>query len=171
MGRDVPLRPRRPHEELIQAIGLPEAAYGTQLERALDLLIERLLADPRRSGRAIRSLRLEARLAGGGSWTADAVMRSATSSAERLGLALRPRLGGLAAPATGLALRALELAPAGGVQPSLARDPAERRRERLAEAVRQVRAAAGRDSMLRVLDVDPGSRVPERWAVLAPYNE
>jgi hypothetical protein len=33
-----------------------------------------------------------------------------------------------------------------------------------------VRAAAGRDSVLRVLEVDPGSRVPERWAVLAPYS-
>ncbi len=170
-GRDRPLRPRRPHEELIQAVGLPEAAYGAQLERALDLLIERLLADPRREGRAIRSLRLEARLAGGGSWTAEAAMRSASSSAERLGLALRPKLGELTAPATTLALRALDLAAAGGAQPSLTRDPAEARRERLTEAVRQVRAAAGRDSVLRVLEVDPGSRVPERWAVLAPYNE
>jgi protein ImuB len=170
-GRDRRLRPRAPHEELIQAIGLPEAAYGAQLDRALDLLIERLLADPGRAGRAIRSLRLEARLAGGGSWTAEVAMRSATSSAERLGLALRPKLAELIAPATTLALRALELAPAGGAQPTLTRDPAELRRERLAEAVRQVRAAAGRDSVLRVLEVDPGSRVPERWAVLAPYNE
>jgi protein ImuB len=170
-GRDRPLRPRRPHEELIQAVGLPEAAYGAQLDRALDLLIERLLADPRRERRAIRSLRLEARLAGGGSWTAEAAMRSASSSAQRLALALRPKLAELAAPATTLALRALELAPAGGEQPSLTRDPSEARRARLTEAVRQVRAAAGRDSVLRVLEVDPGSRVPERWAVLAPYNE
>ena len=171
-GIDEPLRPRLPHEELIQAIGLPEAAYGTQLERALELLIERLLADPRRRGRAIRSLRLEARLAGGGSWSADAVMRSASGSPERLRLALGAEARRLlAAPATSLALRALELAPGGGVQPALDPDPAERRRERLAEAVRQVRAAAGRDSVLRVLEVDPGSRVPERWAALAPLNE
>jgi len=170
-GLDSPLAPRRPHEELVQAIGLPEAAYGPQLDRALDLLIERLLADPRRDGRAIRSLRLEARLAGGGSWTARAALRSASSSPERLCLALRPRLGDLNAPALSLALRALELAPAGGEQRPLTRDPAEHRRERLAEAVRQVRASAGRDAVLRVLEVDPGSRVPERWATLAPYNE
>ena len=170
-GIDTPLRPRRPHEELIQAIGLPEAAYGAQLERALELLIERLLADPRRGGRAIRSLRIEARLAEGGSWSADAVMRSASGSTERLRLALMPKLGGLGAPASALALRALELAPGGSVQPALTPDPAERRKELLAEAVRQVRAAAGRDSVLRVLVVDPESRIPERWAVLAPYNE
>ncbi len=170
-GLDTPLRPRTPHEDLVQAIGLPEAAYGTQLERALDLLIERLLGDPRREGRAIRSLSLEARLAGGGSWSATAVMRSASSSPERLRLALGPKLGLLTAPATALALRAIEMAESGGAQPTLGDDPAERRRERLAEAVRQVRAAAGRDAMLRVLDVDPDSRVPERWAALAPYND
>jgi len=170
-GSDEPLRPRRPHEELVQVIGLPEAAYGTQLDRALDMLIERLLADPRRTGRAIRALRLEARLAGGGSWTARVAMRSATSSSERLGLALRPRLDDLTAPAMSLALRALEMAPSGGDQGTLSRDPAEQRRERLAEAVRQVRASAGRDAILRILEVDPDSRVPERWAALAPYNE
>ncbi len=170
-GLDTPLRPRLPHEDLVQAIGLPEAAYGTQLERALDLLIERLLGDPRREGRAIRSLNLEARLAGGGSWSIRAAMRSASCSADRLRLALAPRLGELTAPVTALALRALELAPAGGSQSVLGGDPAERRRERLTEAVKQVRAAAGGDSVLRVLDVDPDSRVPERWTTLAPFND
>ncbi|MFN8114357.1 MAG: hypothetical protein U0R51_14305 [Solirubrobacterales bacterium] len=170
-GLDTPLRPRTPHEDLVQAIGLPEAAYGAQLERALDLLIERLLGDPRREGRAIRSLSLEARLAGGGSWSATAVMRSASSSPERLRLAIAPKLGLLTAPATALALRAVDTAPASGAQAALGEDPGERRRERLTEAVRQVRAAAGRDSVLRVLDVDPESRVPERWAALAPYND
>ena len=122
-GLDTPLRPRTPHEDLIQSIGLPEAAYGAQLERALDLLIERLLGDPRREGRAIRSLSLEARLAGGGSWSAAAVMRSASSSPERLRLAIAPKLGTLAAPATALALRAVEMAPAAGAQPTLGENP------------------------------------------------
>lgn len=170
-GLDTPLRPRVPHEDLVQAIGLPEAAYGAQLERALDLLLERLLSDPRRRGRAIRSLALEARLAGGGGWSATAVLRSASAAPERLRAALSPKLGALAAPAVALALRAIELAPAAGAQPALADDPRERRRERLGEAVRQARAAAGSDAVLRVLEVDPGSRVPERWTTLIPYND
>jgi protein ImuB len=41
---------------------------------------------------------------------------------------------------------------------------------RLADAVRQARALAGPDAALRVLSVDPDSRVPERRAVLAPYE-
>jgi protein ImuB len=170
-GLDTPLRPRVPHEELVQAIGLPEAAYGAQLERALDLLLERLLSDPRRHGRAIRALGLEARLAGGGGWSATAVLRSASASPQRLRLAIAPKLDGLTAPATALALRAIELAPATGEQPGLGEDPRERRRERLGEAVRQARAAAGSEAVLRVLEVDPSSRVPERWAALAPYND
>jgi protein ImuB len=168
-GADSALRPRRPHEEIIQAIGLPEAAYGTQLERALELLVERLLADPRRRGRTIRSLRLEAQLAGGGSWRAAAPLRSASASAERILLALRPKLGELPAPASALLLRALELGPEAMRQPSLDPGGGERRRERIGEAVRQVRAAAGRDAVLRVVEVDPDSRIPERWAMLAPH--
>ena len=169
-GADTPLRPRRPHEELVQALGLPEAAYGTQLDRALELLIERLVADPRRKGRTIRLLRLEARLAGGGSWRAEVAMRSATASPERLGLALGPKLAGLPAPAATLALRALELGPEGAEQPALAPAPGEERRERLSEAVRQARAAGGRDALLRIVDVEPGSRIPERRAMLVPHT-
>jgi protein ImuB len=169
-GTDTPLRPRRPHEELVQALGLPEAAYGTQLDRALELLIERLVADPRRKGRTIRLLRLEARLAGGGSWRAEVAMRSATASPERLGLALGPKLAGLPAPAATLALRALELGPEGAEQHALAPAPGEERRERLSEAVRQARAAGGRDALLRIVDVEPGSRIPERRAMLVPHT-
>jgi protein ImuB len=49
-------------------------------------------------------------------------------------------------------------------------DDAQARRARLREAVRQARAAAGPDAALRVLEVDPASRVPERRAVLAPFE-
>jgi protein ImuB len=41
---------------------------------------------------------------------------------------------------------------------------------RLREAVRQTRAVAGPDAALRVLEVDPDSRVPERRLVLAPWE-
>lgn len=169
-GGDTPLRPRRPHEELVQAIGLPEAAYGCQLERALELLVERLLADPARKGRTIRLLRLEARLAGGGSWRAEAPLRRTSASAERLALALVPKLAGLPGPASALALRAVELGPAGAEQESLETDGGQAtRRRRLGEAVRQARAAVGRDALLRVVEVEDGSRIPERRAMLVPH--
>ena len=39
------------------------------------------------------------------------------------------------------------------------------------EAVRHVRRAAGEGVLMRVLEIDPESRLPERRAVLAPYPE
>ena len=170
-GVDEPLRPRRPNEELVERLGLPEAASGQQLERALGLLIERLLAHPARAGRTIRRLRLEARLAGGGGWRSEVVLRAALASPERLRLAITPRLGELPGPATSLALRALELGPEAGDQAPLRRSPSEERRGRLGEAVRQARAAAGRDAILQVIEVDPRSRVPERRAILTPFPD
>ncbi|HKJ35138.1 MAG TPA: hypothetical protein VKA36_01100, partial [Solirubrobacterales bacterium] len=132
--------------------------------------IERLLADPGRRGRTIRALRLEARLAAGGSWRAEVALRSATASAERIGLALGPKLAALPTPASALALRALELGPEGIEQPSLGDDRDERRRELLSEAVRQAQAAAGSDALLRVVEVEPESRIPEHRAMLAPHT-
>src|SRR5207247_1441880 len=135
------------------------------------LLCDRLLAHPARLGRSIRRLRLAARLAGGGSWRTEVALRRASANAERLRLAVSPKLDELPGPATSLTQSAVAHGPPPQDQESLARSPGERRRERLGEAVRQVRAAAGKDSVLRVLEVDPRSRVPERRALLSPYAE
>jgi protein ImuB len=166
-----PLRPRRRAETLSQRLELPEACSGQQLERALGLLLDRLLADRARRGRSLRSVRLAARLAGGGSWRADVTLRSASADRERLGLALAPKLGKLPGPASELSVRALAMGPAAHDQPSLTRSPREHRHERLAEAVSQARAAAGSDAVMRVLEVDPDSRVPERRVMLTPFPE
>jgi protein ImuB len=40
----------------------------------------------------------------------------------------------------------------------------------LSEAVRQARQSAGEAAALRVLDIDPDSRIPERRSVLAPLD-
>jgi protein ImuB len=42
------------------------------------------------------------------------------------------------------------------------------RRERLREAIQQVRSVAGPDAALRAVCIDPDSRVPERRVVLTP---
>ena len=170
-GSDEPLRLRSPREELVARIALPEAASGQQLERALQLLLERLLADPRRKARTVRRLRLEANLAAGGGWQADVVLRSASADPDRLRLALAPKLLELPGPAAAIAVRAVEFGPEAGEQPPLAPSPEERRRGLLAEAVRQARAAAGRDAVMQVLEVDSRSRVPERRAIFTPFPE
>ena len=67
-------------------------------------------------------------------------------------------------------LEAMALGPETGEQLSLA-SPEQERRQRISEAVRQTRSAAGADAVLRVLEVDPESRVPERREVLMPFPE
>jgi protein ImuB len=170
-GSEDPLRPRQPRAELCEEIELHDAATAGHLDRALELLVDRLLANPLRRGRSFRRLRIEARLAGGGGWRIDAPTRVATANRERLLLVLRPKLELLPAPAIKLALRSLELGGASPRQPTLQADEAEERRGRVAEAVRHARAAAGRGAVLRVLEVDPGADVPERWATLTPFPE
>src|SRR5262245_19855758 len=169
-GQDQPLRPRRVREAIAVELELPEAVSGQQLDRALELLIARLLAHPGRRGRTIRALRLPARLAAGGGWMKEVALRRAASDRTRLTDALRPRLAFLPAPAATLRLEAVGLGPAAGEQLSLS-SPEEERRLRISEAVRQTRSAAGLGAVLRVLEVDPGSRIPERREVLMPWPE
>jgi len=169
-GDDEPLRPRRMHEPLAVELELPEAASGQQLERALELLIGRLLAHRGRRGRALRALRLSARLAGGGGWRRQVALRRAGTERDRIAAVLLPQLALLPAPATTLRLEAVELGAAGGEQLALSA-PEEHRRRRISEAVRQARAAGGSEAVLRVLEVDPESRVPERRDVLMPWSE
>ena len=169
-GEDDPLRPRSVQEPLAVELELPEAVSGQQLERSLELLISRLLAHGGRRGRTLRTLRLSARLAAGGGWRRQVALRRASADRARLADALLPHLALLPAPAATLRLEALALGPETGEQLSLS-SPEEERRRRISEAVRQTRSAAGADSLMRVLEVDPESRVPERREVLMPFPE
>ena len=169
-GEDDPLRPRPVREAIAVELELPEAVSGQQLERSLELLISRLLAHGARRGRTLRTLRLSARLAAGGGWRRQIALRRASADRDRLADALLPHLTLLPAPAATLRLEAVALGPETGEQLSLS-SPEEQRRRRIAEAVRQTRSAAGADSVLRVLEVDPESRIPERREVLMPFPE
>ncbi len=156
-------------EELMEEIELPEGTAGSQLERALELLVDRLLAAPRRKGRPLLGIRLGALLGGGGSWSVAQGLGRPTVSARALRGVLLPRLEELPAPAVSLSLRAVRLGPPAAEQMELSAPGEESRRHRLGAALREVRAAQGADSLLRVLPVDAASRVPERRAILTPF--
>ncbi len=168
-GHDSPLRPRRPGERLEEILELPEAASGQQLERALGMLVDRLLARRERRGRMLRSVALSARLVEGGTWRERVVFREALADPGRMRLALASQLARLPAPAETLRLAVERFGPPHLAGRALFDDDAAQRRARLREAVRQTRAAAGPEAALRVLAVDPDSRVPERRTVLAPF--
>ena len=67
-------------------------------------------------------------------------------------------------------LAVIGFGPIAGDQRSLLAEPAAIRRARLREAVRQARSVAGPDAALRIIPVDPDSRVPERRLTLAPWD-
>jgi nucleotidyltransferase/DNA polymerase involved in DNA repair len=169
-GEDDPPRPRAAMEAFAESIELPEATNGQALEHALGVLIDRLLARPERRARTLRAARLSARLSDGGSWSSDASFREALCDPLRMRLALTPRLGLLPAPVEMLALEANRFGPPHGDQHSLFAQGAQIRRARLREAIGQLRATVGPDAALRVCWAERASRVPERRALLTPFE-
>jgi protein ImuB len=170
LGRDDALRPRVPGEVLEEVLDLPEAGSGAQIERALVLLVDQLLARHERRGRTLRVVVLGARLVEGGTWRERVVFREPLADAVRMRLALGQKLVLLPAPAESLRLAVACFGPSGAGATALFEDGSAQRTTRMREAIRQARAVAGPEAALRVLEVDPDSRVPERQAVLAPYE-
>ena len=170
-GRDTPLEPRRPAEPVLERLELPEAALGQQLERALELLVARVLARPERRGRSLRSAALSARFVAGGTWRTRVTLRQASADAARLHTVLAPKLAELPAPADSIALEVEAFGPPAHDQGRLLEERDSTRRTRLNEAVKQARQSAGEDAAMRILEVDPDSRLPERRALLAPWTD
>jgi protein ImuB len=168
-GEDTPLRPRVPAQELEQSVELPDAVAGLQLAWYLELLVDRLLADPRRRERAVLALELSARLVAGGSWRTEQGLGRPTAAAPAIAALLAPRLAALPGPTDRLGLRVLAFGPEASGQVELFLGAAEMRGASVAAAVREVRAAAGPEAVLRVVEADPRSHLPERRWLLAPY--
>ncbi len=167
-GEDSPLAPRRVEDTLVESLQVGDASSGTMLRRVLGVLVDRLFARPERRGRTLRAVVLSACLEGGGTWRERVVFREALSDPKRVCLSLSLRLSLLPAPAEVLRLEAERFGPACGEQHTLLDQTTQARRERLGEAVNQVRTVAGNDAALRAVCIDPDSRVPERRVVLTP---
>jgi hypothetical protein len=166
------ISPRRPPAEIGESLTFPEeVANAHTLDRALAVLLERLLAHPERAGRAPRQLVLSARLAAGGSWRHVATLREPTADPARLRAALAPRLTDLPGPALELRLAFGALADSLGTQEELVRPRGARLRELLRDGLHQARAAAGSDAVCTIVEVAPWSRIPEARALLVPRDD
>jgi protein ImuB len=164
-------RPRTPPRPLRATIAFPEPVGARPaLEAAARLLLGELATAARGRGAALRTLTMRARLADGGSWVRDLALREATADPERLALAALPRLGEISAPVTELWIGGDASGALGGHQLTAIPSPAQERRTRSGEAVRQVRAAKGHEAMLRIVEIEPWSRLPERRWALTPYE-
>ena len=104
------VRGRRPPAELAESLEFPEA-IGNELtlRRALGAIVETALARPERATASSARLRSAARLVGGGSWRRTLTLREPSADADRIRVALAPRLAELPAPVLELRLELVEL--------------------------------------------------------------
>lgn len=140
------------------------------LEAAMRMLIARICDRTTARGRSVRALVLRARTWDGGSWTSAVALREATADPTRIALACIPRLDRIGAPVTRLAIEADAGGPAGAGQMSLVARPDDERRRRASAALEQVRASEGDAQVLRLVEIEPWSRLPERRWALGPYE-
>lgn len=169
-GRDArPLVPHRPAPALRARLELPAPTTARPaLLAAARTLLARLAARPDRRGRAARLLTIRLDSVDGGRWERRLPLRPPAAEPDRLLARLRPALATAALPGP---VEALELALAGlggeaGVQGQLVGATA-RDRAALREAVRGLAARYGRSPILRIVPLEPWSRLPERrWALV-----
>ena len=170
-GTAARVRGRRPPALVAASLEFPEAVGNElTLRRALAGLVETALARPERRDRFVRKLALAARLESGGSWRRTLTLREPSGDADRIRVALSPRLAELPAPVSELRLELVELTEPTGHQLELLAAGAEDR-SRLRDGLRQVRASTGSGSVCTVVEVAPWSRVPESRALLVPKDE
>jgi protein ImuB len=170
-GDDEALRPRRPTEPLEAAFHFPEPVGALPaLEAAARLLLTELASAARGRGRALRSLRLRAWLEGGGSWTRTLTLRDATTEIDRLAAAALPSLAEVGGPVETLAIRADASGSAAGHQLTVVETGADERARRARDAIRQVRSAQGDEAVLRLVELEPWTQLPERRWALVPYD-
>jgi nucleotidyltransferase/DNA polymerase involved in DNA repair len=171
-GRRGRVQGRRPPAEIVEALEFPEAVGNElTLRRALATLIQRALDRSERAGRFVRKLALSARLVGGGSWRRTLTLREPTAEADRIRVALGPKLAELPAPLLELRLELVELTEESGRQLELVRPTGAELGGRLKDGLRQVRASTGGGSVCTVVEVAPWSRIPEARALFVPRDE
>lgn len=143
---------------------------------ALERLVRRTFRRAERRGRAVRQVRVQARLESGEVWERRLTLRRPLETPERVLAELRRRLepgGGSHRPNgafTELALEITSLAGSIEAQPALALDEREHRLEQLLAELEQLRARLGTPSVYRIVEREPWSRLPERRYALVNFE-
>ncbi|HEY7294333.1 MAG TPA: DNA polymerase Y family protein [Dehalococcoidia bacterium] len=165
---DLPLVPRRLPAELSGQLAFSQPVTEVQaVLAAARYLLVRLLNRPGRRGRVARGVVLSIALANGQRWERSLTFREPTADGERILRALGAKLDGAAFPAAAeaLTLALRDLCGETGVQASLftARG---RQLQELKAALEQLRSRFGHPSVMKIVGVEPWSRIPERQYAL-----
>ena len=165
------LRPRTPPDPVESSVTFPEpVGVLPALQSAARMLIYQVTAVASARGRAIRRVGFRAQLAGGASWSRSMTLREPSTDPERICAAALPNLESIAAPVIELTVRADAGVAASGRQMSIDDPGRTEQRRRTGEALRHVQAAHGDEALLRAIEIEPHTRMPERRWVLAPFD-
>jgi DNA polymerase-4/protein ImuB len=146
------------------------------LAHALDKLIDRALADPRRSGWRVQVVRVHAELEHGASWLMEATLKDPSATRERIAAPLKTQLE--RSPPAGAVERFVveftAFAPGTTELQLFARDAAAAartgRRRALQSAAREIALRIRRPMLYHIIEVQPWSRLPERRYALIDFE-
>jgi len=164
-------------EPIVSEIDFPNPiADMAMLGNALDRLIERALRHPRRAGWRILEVGVKARQEHGASWTIRSTLKDPSADKDHIAAPLRARL--TASPPTGavekLAVEFVTFVRGANELQLFARDANSSaragRRRALRAAVHEMKTRFRSTYMYRVVEVYPGSRIPERRYALIDYD-
>lgn len=170
-GVEPPLNTREQRNPVEVRLDLEAVDGGDRLPAAIELAAGMIASRLERAGLFARSLWLEAILETGGSLGRELVPRQPTRSASTIALLARGKFESVPSMVQSLLLKVHETAWEMPDQENLFDDPSAERRKRLAEAARQVGVAVNGQALLRVIEADPESRLPERRVVMVPLVE
>ncbi len=170
-GDDRALRPRTPPDVLSAHLGFSDPIGSLPaLQSALRLLLADLAASARGRGTSLRSVTVRALLDGDGSCSHAVTLREATCDPQRLALACLGGLERITAPVTALVVSGDASGPPSHGQLSVLDMRGDERRSRVHAALGQVRVRLGDEALMRAVELQPWSRLPEhRWA-LVPFD-
>ena len=166
------LRPRPFRERVVeQAQAQPPLVSRESVLRTVEQLLGRALRQPQSRGRFVRTLRLRATTEDERCWERTRVLKEPTGDRARLWTAIRPELEGAEypGPVAELSLELGGLTAESGRQAGLFIEQT-RRREQLEEMARHLKLRYGQSPLMRMVAVEPWSRIPERRHALMDYD-
>ena len=168
---DTPLIPQKQEVVVRESLTFttPTGEINTLLI-ALDNLLGRIFAKPEMRGRFARMALLEGSIYNKPSWQRRVMFKTPVGNRHQAHYIIRASLEGmkLPGPLEDVTLTLKELTGEAGQQESLFREV--RQRQRLAQAIGQLKVSQGRNPIYQVREVEPWSRVPERRVALVTYD-
>jgi nucleotidyltransferase/DNA polymerase involved in DNA repair len=140
------------------------------LDRALEHLVRRVMTHPERKGRGIHHLKMGGALEAYGSWETEVTLHQPSIRQDRITLALRTRLNLVPPPRAVESLFLDVLAMGSPIHQTNLLQGASAFPDGVRKAVRDLRLRTGKSPILRVVDLDPHSRIPERRYGLLPME-